>query len=111
MSETGYPPPDDSDPDDDDSGQRYLDQLAAELESAGEYGTPEWRVARDQQMRRLRHFGWTPADLADHYRIARSTVLAALSPASGTTERSWHCLLFTSPRPRDRTRSRVPSSA
>lgn len=89
MSPSGYPPPDDDEPDDAEAGQRYLDQLAAELESAGAYGTPEWRAARDQQMLRLRHFGWTPADLADHYRVTRSTVYAALARSSGTPERSW----------------------
>ena len=26
-------------------------------------------------------------------------------------QRAWHCLLYTSPSPRDRTRSRMPSSA
>ena len=29
----------------------------------------------------------------------------------GIIERSWGCLLYTSPSPRDRTRSRMPSSA
>ena len=31
--------------------------------------------------------------------------------ASSTQARTWYCLLYTSPSPRDRTRSRMPSSA
>ena len=30
---------------------------------------------------------------------------------SGFLTQFWHCLLYTSPSPRDRTRSRMPSSA
>ena len=33
------------------------------------------------------------------------------SIASGTYTLTWYCLLYTSPSPRDRTRSRMPSSA
>ena len=36
---------------------------------------------------------------------------AGLAPKAGTMERYKLCLLYTSPSPRDRTRSRMPSSA
>ena len=45
--------------------------------------------------------------------FAQSTELSpgALSRAASAVSLSKHCLLYTSPSPRDRTRSRMPSSA
>ena len=37
--------------------------------------------------------------------------LVTLKPGAASSQRHWHCLLYTSPSPRDRTRSRMPSSA
>ena len=34
-----------------------------------------------------------------------------IKPLTPTGTRDWYCLLYTSPSPRDRTRSRMPSSA
>ena len=45
----------------------------------------------------LAKFGWKDVVLLERDQLT-----------SGTT---WHCLLYTSPSPRDRTRSRMPSSA
>ena len=45
---------------------------------------------------------------ADWYRIARDVLYDLYYPGFGDYE---HCLLYTSPSPRDRTRSRMPSSA
>ena len=47
------------------------------------------------------------------------TALASIAADNGANVRQWlrdealvaHCLLYTSPSPRDRTRSRMPSSA
>ena len=53
----------------------------------------------------------TKSDLADSVQIA----LDAADTATGVTDRvkffCHTCLLYTSPSPRDRTRSRMPSSA
>ena len=48
------------------------------------------------------HWFATPAALADMHRV--------LKPG-GRLGLVWNCLLYTSPSPRDRTRSRMPSSA
>ena len=39
------------------------------------------------------------------------TVKAAEEIRDGVAKEEWSCLLYTSPSPRDRTRSRMPSSA
>lgn len=77
----GYPPPE-PELTDDEIGQQFLDELRAELDAAGDYGTRPWRAARDAQMHRLRSLGWTTNDLAEHYRIGRPTVLASLTRAA-----------------------------
>ena len=46
---------------------------------------------------------------AEHVRMADESVYLGKSPASESYLKS--CLLYTSPSPRDRTRSRMPSSA
>ncbi len=57
----------------------------------------------------------TPADLATV--ASEATVAPAIDPTAApstdmpTTEPQPTCLLYTSPSPRDRTRSRMPSSA
>ena len=43
-------------------------------------------------------------------RAGAPVTFAAVAAAAGIS-RSWLCLLYTSPSPRDRTRSRMPSSA
>lgn len=86
MTTPGYPPPDDLD---DEIGQRFLDQLRADLADAGGYGTREWRAARDAQIHRLRSLGWTNRDLTEHYRISRATLLASLARAADAPEPTW----------------------
>ena len=59
---------------------------------------------------------YAAADLplpADHARDLRRTAEAFLAPTSHSRyqRRALACLLYTSPSPRDRTRSRMPSSA
>ncbi len=73
----GYPAPDDDD--DYQIGQQFLDDLRARLDNAGEYWSIPWRTERDSQIHRLASLGWTHQDLADHYRIGRDTVRAALA--------------------------------
>lgn len=77
MTTPGYPPPDEE------IGQQFLDQLRADLDRSGAYGTHEWRVARDAQLHRLHSLGWDIRDLVEHYRITRPAVLAALSRVEG----------------------------
>ena len=52
------------------------------------------------------------AVVAEHYREARDSWKLDLAlPDGGRLELFSFCLLYTSPSPRDRTRSRMPSSA
>ena len=50
--------------------------------------------------------GGEPPDLSHLHPITKALVAEIPGP-----EESWTCLLYTSPSPRDRTRSRMPSSA
>ena len=43
--------------------------------------------------------------------LTEAFVIEAQNDIDGRKHRSWPCLLYTSPSPRDRTRSRMPSSA
>ena len=45
------------------------------------------------------------------YDIANAEIEEHLGLVQGSTVRARNCLLYTSPSPRDRTRSRMPSSA
>ena len=66
-----------------------------------------------------RHFIITLRWMSVHERCIWSTVVPSAANTQSTTKYShkvrghmlWHCLLYTSPSPRDRTRSRMPSSA
>ena len=51
-------------------------------------------------------------NVRDYYRMLKGIGEMAISfSATWLIERAWGCLLYTSPSPRDRTRSRMPSSA
>ena len=57
------------------------------------------------------YFGWARQDRKDKPRVPiGAKLIAKLIEAAGAT-RIITCLLYTSPSPRDRTRSRMPSSA
>src|SRR5664280_1443002 len=62
---------------------------------------------RVQQTRCVTHAAHVYSPLASAGPEARGLVQAT----SGTPVSEWTCLLYTSPSPRDRTRSRMPSSA
>ena len=47
---------------------------------------------------------------AERQTLSRRDADAAVIRAN-TAQKEWNCLLYTSPSPRDRTRSRMPSSA
>ena len=55
---------------------------------------------------------WTPEQLAQPQELV-DTILARRGGALLNLDKAllWSCLLYTSPSPRDRTRSRMPSSA
>ena len=44
-------------------------------------------------------------------RLARKNKAIVIDEPGATRDRNYACLLYTSPSPRDRTRSRMPSSA
>ena len=63
--------------------------------------------ARIQERRSVRDFADTPVDRE----IIDNAIRAAGSAPSGANKQPWHCLLYTSPSPRDLSTSRMPSSA
>ena len=76
-----------------------VQQIAAALINAGiERGDRVGLLASNMPQ-------WTQIDLAT------ATIGAALVPLYSTSTPDQICLLYTSPSPRDRTRSRMPSSA
>ena len=73
---------------------------------------PERASLATQSGGRTRAIGFIKTD--DGWRIEnvpRSTTIVEQSGRAEFYERCWRCLLYTSPSPRDRTRSRMPSSA
>ena len=51
------------------------------------------------------------ASYRPEFRLRHAKLGAPTPPQNPLGEQVWHCLLYTSPSPRDRTRSRMPSSA
>ena len=100
------------------SGNSSADALLAELN--GEWVTDSCIAEQDQSLSEtisfsdntmirtlVRHTAST--NCSDNFTISRSFV--ADVEVSGETSVTSACLLYTSPSPRDRTRSRMPSSA
>ena len=54
---------------------------------------------------------WTDAEGIPWALAAGNTICAVFQAANAKAAKSRNCLLYTSPSPRDRTRSRMPSSA
>ena len=75
-----------------------LDCAASEFYQDGQYN-----LAGEGKVFTASEFADYLADLSEQYPI--------LSIEDGMDESDWACLLYTSPSPRDRTRSRMPSSA
>ena len=81
-----------------------------QLESRAE----EFRVAAEEKLRVELEKGLiTEEDLEAEAELKRAEEEAELEGKDGRLDRrqAWICLLYTSPSPRDRTRSRMPSSA
>ena len=61
--------------------------------------------------RRYKHFNWLHKQLVNKFGSIIVIPPIPTSQLMGTLEEELICLLYTSPSPRDRTRSRMPSSA
>ena len=64
----------------------------------------------------LAHHGWSEYDTSNPLELEGTIKEAGYSHPHGyvrlqTTDKTWTCLLYTSPSPRDRQKSRMPSSA
>ena len=77
---------------------------AARLQAAGQAVFDAGGSADDVNLARQ-------AEAAKIVEERRQAILAATRDAKIETKHTQHCLLYTSPSPRDRTRSRMPSSA
>ena len=90
--------------------KKILDQQLAEIRAAGLYKherqilSPQGADIRVAQGAVLNLCANNYLGLANHPDIRQAAV-------TGLTDHGYGCLLYTSPSPRDRTRSRMPSSA
>ena len=92
-----------------DANRREIASAACELVADGGLDSVSMR-------RIAKHLGATTGYISHYYADKEDLLEAALRAAlseltAGSAPRSTTCLLYTSPSPRDRTRSRMPSSA
>ena len=92
---------------------RYLPEYCALREKAGSFLSlcfnPE--MAAEVTLQPIRRFGFDAAILFSDILVIPHALGQTVRFAEGEGPRLDPCLLYTSPSPRDRTRSRMPSSA
>ena len=68
----------------------------------------DYNLLEERKIDKINH---VPDNLTIQYLYARSYFKYAVSDELAEANKYYTCLLYTSPSPRDRTRSRMPSSA
>ena len=81
---------------------RTVEQLRVDLDELNAYANEQYDLEKAREVERLEEFEANLVKLQEHGAENRMQALRWVIEA---------CLLYTSPSPRDRTRSRMPSSA
>jgi len=79
--------------------------------SGGKDSTVMLHMVMEEAIKRQRKVGLLFIDLEGQYKLTIDHIHECIAMYAEHVEPYWICLLYTSPSPRDRTRSRMPSSA